>query len=211
MRDVAVQCQNCGSVYLRNPDAVNFLYCGCGGSVRPASILGPGNTTEESGNTTEGVGDVNSGAKGSGARYNNGKPPLDLIPVRSWVALWSHSLVNNPELANLLNTLCCYQEGKCDARRLIRAVPDEWMAEASHVFEYGAQKYARWNWAKGMDWSIPIGCILRHADKIVCGVDLDEESGRRHEGHIACNVVMLHWYETYYTEGDTRPRIAVDE
>ena len=29
-----------------------------------------------------GIGDITSTAKGSGARYNSGKPPLELIPLR---------------------------------------------------------------------------------------------------------------------------------
>jgi hypothetical protein len=34
------------------------------------------------GKLTVGIGDVTSSAKGSGARYNNGKPDLSLIPLR---------------------------------------------------------------------------------------------------------------------------------
>ena len=35
------------------------------------------------------------------------------------------------------------------------------MVASSPVWAYGAEKYAAWNWMKGMDWSVPIGCIMR--------------------------------------------------
>lgn len=108
------------------------------------------------------VGDVDSDTKGSGARFNDGKPAFDLVPL---VAL----------------------EG------------------CAKVFEYGRRKYASWNWAKGMDWSIPYSCMLRHLAAWQRGEDNDPESGLPHLGHVMCNLVMLTTYARTYPEGDNRP------
>lgn len=109
-----------------------------------------------------GVGDVNSDEKGSGARYNSGKPDLSLIP------------------------LCTLQD-------------------EAKVWEYGKKKYAAWNWTKGMDWSIPLACALRHLSAWQRGEENDPESGLPHLAHAMCNLRMLTLYQNVYPEGDDRP------
>lgn len=109
-----------------------------------------------------GVGDVNSKEKGSGARYNGGKPDLSLIPMHT-------------------------------------------LEDEARVWMYGANKYAAWNWVKGMDWSIPFACAMRHLAKWQAGEELDEESGLPHLAHAMCNLRMLTLYTKSYPEGDNRP------
>lgn len=109
------------------------------------------------------VGDVNSTEKGSGARYNGGKPDLSLIPLATLV-------------------------------------------DEARVWEYGKHKYAAWNWAKGMPWSVPLACALRHLAKFQQGEDLDPETGLPHIAHAMCNLRMLTLYATTYPEGDDRPK-----
>ena len=108
------------------------------------------------------IGDVHSEDRGSGARLNDGKVPLDLIPLSA-------------------------------------------MIECARVFDYGRNKYAAWNWAKGMDWSVPYGCLLRHMAAWFDGEDNDPESGLPHLGHAMCNLVMLSTFARTYREGDDRP------
>jgi hypothetical protein len=108
------------------------------------------------------IGDVNSNARGSGARYNDGKVPLELIPLSS-------------------------------------------LEDCARVFGYGRRKYAAWNWAKGMQWSVPYGCLLRHMKAWFDGEDNDPESGYPHLGHAMCNLVMLSTFARTYREGDDRP------
>ena len=74
-----------------------------------------------------------------------------------------------------------------------------------NVFEYGARKYAAWNWAKGMPWSVPLGCALRHIDADLSGELYDYESGETHMAHAISNVVMLDYFLNTYPEGDDRP------
>jgi hypothetical protein len=109
------------------------------------------------------IGDVTSKEKGSGARFNSGKPALDLVPLMA-------------------------------------------LEDAAKVFDYGRRKYAEWNWAKGMPWSVPYACMLRHLSAWHQGEDTDPESGESHLGHAMCNLVMLATYARTYQEGDDRPK-----
>jgi len=109
------------------------------------------------------VGDVASQERGSGARFNTGKPSFDLIPLSA-------------------------------------------LEDCAKVFDYGRRKYADWNWAKGMAWSIPLGSLLRHLAAWQRGEDIDTESGLPHLGHIHCNLVMLSTYARTFPEGDDRAK-----
>ena len=156
------------------------------------------------------VGDVNSQSRGSGARANGGKPRLDLIPIAIWQKIWQGKVCATNEherelISNLLTYLKLWQEGK--TWHIDHAVYElqEFVEPCVRVFEYGIKKYAAWNWAKGMAWSVPLGCVLRHLEKILDGEDLDPESGQLHWGHVLCNLIMLQHYATNYMEGDDRP------
>jgi hypothetical protein len=108
------------------------------------------------------VGDVNSEARGTGARFNDNKPDFSLIPLVT-------------------------------------------LEDEARVWMYGKRKYAAWNWAKGMDWSIPLACALRHLSAFQQGEDIDPESGLPHLAHAMCNLRMLTLYSRNYPEGDDRP------
>lgn len=113
--------------------------------------------------TLGGVGDVNSNEKGSGARYNTGKPDLSLIPIAT-------------------------------------------LEDEARVWMYGEAKYKRFNWMKGMKWSIPLACAMRHLAAWQSGEDIDPESGQPHLAHVMCNIRMLTLYSKTYPEGDDRPK-----
>jgi dATP/dGTP diphosphohydrolase, N-terminal len=119
------------------------------------------------GDNTAVVGDINSAAKGSGARANKGKVALSLVPLHL-------------------------------------------LAGAARVFMAGKYKYAPYNWAKGMAWSICVDCLLRHLFKWwYLGEDIDEETGEHHLDHMICNLLMLRHYELAFKEGDDRPDIKL--
>ncbi len=91
---------------------------------------------------------------------------------------------------------------------LTRLGPDGW-EECARVFEYGRRKYAAWNWAKGMPWSVPLACAARHLVAMHFGLLLDNESGLPHRGHVFCNVVMLLTFLDTYPEGNDLPPLGL--
>lgn len=109
------------------------------------------------------IGDVNSKEKGSGARYNDNKPDLSLIPLIT-------------------------------------------LEDEARVWMYGTNKYAAFNWMKGMPWSVPLSCALRHLASFQAGEDIDQESGLPHIAHAICNLRMLTLYSKTYIDGDDRPK-----
>lgn len=151
------------------------------------------------------IGDVTSDARGSGARYNTGKAPVELIPLRI-IASSAQRAGGNAAVAQALLSVGLYQE-RGELAHLYDAIGvlgATW-AECAAVLDYGRQKYAAWNWAKGMPWSVCFGCIGRHALDILSGEEADLESGLPHRGHILCNLVFLIHYAQHYPEGDDRP------
>lgn len=156
----------------------------------------------------EGVGDVASAARGSGARFNIGKPPLELIPLAVIAnAPVSGSAESLPDPIAALGLLGAWQmSGRLDTMTLYATAAClgcPW-AEAARVFEYGRAKYAAWNWAKGMPWSVALGSAARHLIAMRDGEANDPESNLPHVGHVMCNLVMLIWYAENYREGDDR-------
>lgn len=96
-----------------------------------------------------------------------------------------------------------------DGKIRYELIPTHLLESTAHVFAHGAKKYAEWNWAKGMDWSVVIGCMKRHIAAIERGEDYDDGpkgSGQRHVGHVICNALMLEHYMNDYPEMDDRPK-----
>lgn len=157
------------------------------------------------------VGDLNSDAKGSGARKNSNKPQVDLIPIRFWFERFCMTDYANqhPEVMTSVQALAEFQEGRCNGQELLTSLPTWMIWESVPVWEYGADKYAAWNWLKGMPWSVPTGCAIRHLVKMILDHEqLDDESGCTHAGHYACNVQMLSAYYRWYPEGNDMPKEA---
>jgi hypothetical protein len=151
-----------------------------------------------------GIGDITSDAKGSGARFNGGKPDFSLVPL----TMVADALNRDGETVVLaLHALGVFQQMHdgvylFDVLQLLGL--DGW-EECARVFEYGKRKYAAWNWAKGMPWSVPLACAARHLLAMIRGETTDPESGEPHRGHVFCNVVMLLQYTKTYTEGNDLP------
>lgn len=152
------------------------------------------------------VGDLASNERGSGARANGGKPDLSLLPIGILAehldVVYPSTSRTTPQAA--LESLGAWQKWR-DENYLFdlftRLGPDGW-EECARVFEYGKRKYAAWNWAKGMPWSVPLACAARHLVAMIAGEADDRESGLPHRGHVFCNVVMLIQYGRTYKEGD---------
>lgn len=151
------------------------------------------------------VGDVNSTERGSGARFNTGKPAMDLVPLK---VLARHVLRSRPDstVAKALLSLGHFQATR-DISHLTFALEelgDHW-DDCARAFDYGRRKYADWNWAKGMNWSVPLACAVRHLRAVLAGEERDKESGETHLGHVFCNIAMLLTFNETYIEGDDLP------
>lgn len=85
-------------------------------------------------------------------------------------------------------------------------IPTHLLASTANVLEYGANKYAPWNWAKGMKFSVVIASLKRHMAALERGEDYDPETGERHTGHLMCNLLFLEHYMNEYPEMDDRPK-----
>jgi len=59
------------------------------------------------------------------------------------------------------------------------------------VLAFGAQKYASWNWAKGLSYSRLVAALLRHTFAILRGERDDPESGLPHIDHVGCCWMFL--------------------
>lgn len=165
------------------------------------------------------VGDVKSTARGSGARFNDGKPEMELLPIKE-LARYYHATQhpNAPATAiRAIDAMLMLGEWQATGskRALYKALQrldddGRLSADCANVFTYGKRKYAEWNWAKGMKWSIPLACAVRHLQAIIEGELIDpvekQGSGLPHRGHVACNVFMLLTFMETYPEGDDRPR-----
>jgi hypothetical protein len=158
------------------------------------------------------IGDVHSEERGSGARFNTGKTDLTLLPPACWETIAEDTIPEHHFLKRELGFLAEFWEGNTE---LIFTIMDELSAEdlilAAEVFEYGARKYAKWNWAKGMPWSVPMACYLRHTLLADDPYDPDEESGISHRGHAVCNLVMLATYAVLCADMDDRPQELTPE
>lgn len=70
-------------------------------------------------------------------------------------------------------------------------IPLNLLEDCARVFEFGAQKYARDNWKKGLPVTKVLDSLMRHIGDIQDGKYLDHESGLPITGHIMCNVIFL--------------------
>ena len=157
------------------------------------------------------IGDVHSNARGSGARFNDGKVPLHLIPLRLIADSFTDTASDvETGTALALAQLGDFQTtGNAEYLDLALEVLPEYWRDCAAVFEYGRRKYAEWNWAKGMPWSVPLACAARHALAILEGEENDLESSLPHVGHLLCNLVMLRTYADSYPEGNDLPDPAL--
>lgn len=62
------------------------------------------------------------------------------------------------------------------------------------VLMYGADKYARDNWKKGLDRQEILDSMQRHLAALIDGEEFDPESQEYHIGHILCNCMFYSYF-----------------
>ncbi len=81
--------------------------------------------------------------------------------------------------------------------------------ELAQVYSFGAKKYARRNWEKGMNWCRIFAAIMRHSWAWMRGEDVDSETGLHHMAHAAFGCLAL--VEYHYTKAGKDDRCEVEE
>lgn len=92
-------------------------------------------------------------------------------------------------------------------------LPHTALVEVAKVLAYGATKYDKHNWRKGMDWSRLHAAALRHIGAWSERQDVDEETKLNHLAHATCCLLFLLEYnlknlgnDDRYTDAGTNPR-----
>ncbi len=85
-------------------------------------------------------------------------------------------------------------------------IPYEAQKQEALVWMFGAKKYSRDNWRKGLSFLSVCDSILRHINAYIGGETNDPESGLPHLAHIRCNTSMLLEFENTHKDLDDRPK-----
>jgi len=83
------------------------------------------------------------------------------------------------------------------------------LLELAKVAGYGAQKYARYNFIKGYDWSLSYDALQRHLLAFWSGEDTDPGSGLPHAAHAAWHCLTLIHFTQQHPGFDDRPKRPV--
>jgi hypothetical protein len=69
------------------------------------------------------------------------------------------------------------------------------LIDVAKVLAFGADKYGKYNWLKGMEWSRLYDAALRHLVTWINRKDLDSETNLSHLSHCLCCILFLATYE----------------
>jgi hypothetical protein len=84
-------------------------------------------------------------------------------------------------------------------------LPTEPLEDIARVLDFGAAKYAAFNWTNGIKYSRIYASLLRHLFAWWRGEDTDPESGLSHLSHAGCNILFLLQFARSRKSFDDRP------
>ncbi len=99
-------------------------------------------------------------------------------------------------------TAARHNEGKAPLSMVLEA--KNALTGCAQVLEFGAQKYDRGNWRKGLSHTQITDSLLRHLSAYLAGEDNDPESGLPHVDHVLCNAMFLSEMTRTHSELDDR-------
>ena len=146
-----------------------------------------------------------------GMKFDKGKPMMDLLPPRATLLLIDNTCM---EQKRVLDFLYRYWESG-DEKFLEKAILnlaklcdgtfqacEDTLTGVGQVLSFGAKKYERHNWAKGIKTSRNFAAAVRHILQVAKGETIDPESGLHHYYHALCDLFFL--YETLsFTDAET--------
>lgn len=80
-----------------------------------------------------------------------------------------------------------YDQGKPS----ISLIPKSALWGMAQAFTYGANKYGKWNYKEGMEYTRLADAAYRHLSQFMDGEDIDQESGNNHLYHALASIAML--------------------
>jgi hypothetical protein len=93
---------------------------------------------------------------------------------------------------------------KNDGKVQLTLIPYEAQKQEALVMMFGAKKYSRDNWKKGLPFLSVCDSILRHVNAYIQGETNDPESGLPHMAHLRCNAAFLIEFGITHPELDDR-------
>jgi hypothetical protein len=93
-----------------------------------------------------------------------------------------------------------YDSGKAP----LHLLNHEALLATAKVFGFGAQKYAKHNWRKGIELTRLLDSVGRHLLELQQGNDIDEESGLPHAAHAIAGLMMFMGVQKHSPEFDDR-------
>jgi len=97
------------------------------------------------------------------------------------------------------------QKGKKQAQ--VGALDPQALLEVARVAGFGTEKYERYNFLKGYEWSLSFDALCRHLFAWWSGEDHDPESGLSHMGHVGWHALALLAFSQRNVGTDNRPPI----
>lgn len=86
----------------------------------------------------------------------------------------------------------------------LHMIPEIALEGMAHAFDYGAKKYDRFNYRKGIDITRLTDSLRRHTLAYLKGEDNDPESGLPHTWHMLANAAMIEWTRVHHPNLDDR-------
>lgn len=151
------------------------------------------------------------GVAGGGRRNNQDKASFELVPLSLVAKSFVYDLTPAGLTTKVMLGLVGQFQASGDIKYLDMALQhgNTYWIDCAKGFAFGRIKYDEWNWASGMKWSVPLGCIGRHALAVLTGEDIDVESNIHHIGLIMCNIVMLKTFTNTFPDGNDLPAIGL--
>jgi len=87
------------------------------------------------------------------------------------------------------------RDGNGEGKPQLTLIPRAALDCEAKALSYGANKYSRNNWRKGMPYLESLDSVLRHITAFVEGEDDDPESGVSHLGHAKAGLSFIIQYE----------------
>lgn len=88
------------------------------------------------------------------------------------------------------------KKSKKGGKIMMHLLDFSWLIATGRIMTFGAFKYERDNWRRGMLWTEIFGGIMRHLSAFMLGQELDPETREPHLAHASCGLMFLFVYST---------------